>query len=124
MFYERTASAEILATVFAWLMDPMAAVRGIFVRNIAGEIVALAHFRPRVRSMSGGVVCYLDDLYVAPGDRGKGIADCLLQEMYAICLKSKWTRAHWLTASTNTTAQRVFERNQATRQMFILYEMK
>jgi GNAT superfamily N-acetyltransferase len=124
MFYESPALPEILATVFGWLIDPMNPFQGLFVKNSSRKIVALAHFRPRVRSMSGGDVCYLDDLFVAPGDRGKGIADFLLQEMYAACLNNKWPRAHWLTASTNTKAQRVYERNWATRQKFILYEMK
>jgi ribosomal protein S18 acetylase RimI-like enzyme len=124
IFYACPVTEEILATTFGWLMDASSAVRGLFVRNSSGRIVAFAHFRSRLRSMSGGQVCYLDDLFVDESCRRRGFAETLLLAMYNHCLKKSWPRAHWITASKNSSARRVYERCGASRQKYILYEIK
>ena len=123
-FYECEVNERKLATTFGWFMEPKNVVRGLFVKSGEGSIVALCHFRPRLRSMTGGPVGYLDDLFVEPSLRGKGLADVLLHQMFCYCRKQGWPRAHWITAASNEHGQRLYERCGAQRQKFILYEMQ
>jgi GNAT superfamily N-acetyltransferase len=46
-----------------------------------GEIVGIAHFHYQLSTWSDTLHCYLEDLYVTEGSRGKGVATILIAEV-------------------------------------------
>ena len=52
---------------------------------------------------------YLEDLFVRPGFRGKGIGTALLKELAALAVREGWTRFVWQVLDWNTPAIDFYE---------------
>jgi ribosomal protein S18 acetylase RimI-like enzyme len=55
-------------------------------------------------------VCYLEDLYVAPENRGRGIGEALIRDLVTMGKAKGWSRLYWHTRASNATARRVYDR--------------
>lgn len=64
--------------------------------------------------------CYLQDLFVAPGSRGKGIGRRLIEHVYELARGAGCSRVYWLTHATNTEAMLLYDR-MAEKSGFIQY---
>jgi ribosomal protein S18 acetylase RimI-like enzyme len=124
--YEVTMPAEKLDLVWSWLHDDAHQVHGIVVRpsRPAGydSPVGLAHYRPFPRPLHGSTGCYLDDLFVAPGARGTGAVDALLEELRARAALHGWDVVRWITRESNTRARSAYDR-LAQRTPLLTYDM-
>jgi GNAT superfamily N-acetyltransferase len=56
---------------------------------------------------------YLEDLFVPPVFRGKGIGTALLQHLAALAVKEGWTRFVWQVLDWNTPAIEFYEAHDA-----------
>jgi GNAT superfamily N-acetyltransferase len=65
----------------------------------------------------------MNDLYVAPEARGKGLAEALIRACVEECRKRGASRLTWQTAPDNERAQRVYERIGAKRSQWIDYAL-
>jgi GNAT superfamily N-acetyltransferase len=74
-----------------------------------GERAALALFFFNYSSWGSKTVLYLEDLYVGPDFRHRGIARALLSRLAEIALEKGCSRMQWLVHSANTTAIRFYE---------------
>ena len=52
---------------------------------------------------------YLEDLYVAPEARGRGLGRALIQDLIAIGRARGWQRLYWLTEIDNATARHLYD---------------
>jgi GNAT superfamily N-acetyltransferase len=64
--------------------------------------------------------CYLEDLYVAPPARGRGIGAALIAAVYREADVLGADRVYWLTHETNHAARALYDR-VAQRSGFIHY---
>jgi ribosomal protein S18 acetylase RimI-like enzyme len=55
-------------------------------------------------------VCYLEDLFVAPEHRGKGIGEALIRDLVSTAQAKGWSRLYWHTRASNETARSVYDR--------------
>ena len=78
----------------------------------------------RARRMFGGWGVYLDDLFVSPAARGKGIADALIEACADRCRERGMPVMQWLTAHDNHRAQAVYDRIGGTSEGFLEYELR
>lgn len=53
---------------------------------------------------------YLEDLYVAPTARGKGVGRALIEDLVSIGRNQGWHRLYWNTGRDNTAARRLYDR--------------
>jgi GNAT superfamily N-acetyltransferase len=56
---------------------------------------------------------YLEDLFVPPNFRGKGIGQALLQNLAALAIREGWTRFVWQVLDWNTPALEFYEAHGA-----------
>jgi GNAT superfamily N-acetyltransferase len=61
----------------------------------SGEPVGFAVWFPNFSTFSGRHGIYLEDLFVRPAFRGKGIGKALLADLARTCLKNGWSRLQW-----------------------------
>jgi ribosomal protein S18 acetylase RimI-like enzyme len=122
VFYETRFTDEILDGVWAWLLDPSHEVFAL-VADDAGELVGFAHIRRLSDTFTAGPAWFLDDLYVAPGRRGQGIARDLIERAARDGAAAGGGTFRWITAADNTTAQRLYDRI-ATRTSWVVYEQE
>src|SRR5690242_15086407 len=98
-----TVSAE----TWKRLLDPSSPVHG-FAARVDGQMVGLVHYI--LHPVTGHIqpVAYMQDLYVDPPFRRKGIARTLVTHLAALGKQKKWARLYWLAENSNGDAQALY----------------
>jgi GNAT superfamily N-acetyltransferase len=66
----------------------------------------------------------MNDLFVDPAMRGKGVGRALIEASAAIARKRGAHHLQWMTAPNNETAQRLYDTTSAKRSEWLEYELK
>ena len=123
-FYESNPPDEGLREMAAALIaDPSQGVL-LVARDGAGDAVGFAAMDWKWSSLKGARVGYLEDLFVTPSARGRGIADALIMECAKRCRDRGMPVMQWLTAPDNHRAQAVYDRVGGTSDAFLEYELE
>jgi GNAT superfamily N-acetyltransferase len=88
--------------------------------EIDGRLEGIAHYLFH-RSVWAESVCYLQDLFVEPGMRGRGAARALIEAVAADARERGAARYYWQTKESNATARALYDR-VARFNGFIRYE--
>jgi GNAT superfamily N-acetyltransferase len=123
VFYETTIGASVVSGVWRWLMDETHEVRALVAVADDGTLVGFANYRRYARSFTAADGWNLDDLYVSPAARGAGVATALIEAVADACGAAGGGTLRWITAASNETAQRVYDR-VAERTAWVTYERK
>ena len=67
-----------------------------------GEVAGFAVWFINFSTFSGRSGIYLEDLFVRPALRGKGIGKALLSHLARICVTQGWSRLQWSVLDWNT----------------------
>ena len=118
-FYEVSLPEAVTEATWLRLNDPAEPVWGALAFE-DGRAVGLVHWLAHRSTWSVGEVCYLNDLYVDPSQRGKGLGTTLIEHVYADAREKGFAKVYWLTHETNATAQRLYDAI-AERPGFIQY---
>ena len=54
-------------------------------------------------------ICYLEDLYVDPSARGRGVGRALIADLVDMARTQGWSRLYWHTRRGNEAARRVYD---------------
>ena len=77
--------------------------------EVDGEIVGLAHYLFRPSTWAVNDFCYLEDLFVDPSVRGKGVGRALIKALEEVATMAGAERLYWTTAPDNATARRLYD---------------
>ena len=121
-FYKVEMNKTILKTVWNWIHDKNHEVEGI-VYEINNKIVGLAHYRKMPRPLRGQEIGFLDDLFVDPDYRRKGIGEKFLNYLKELSKSRGWNLIRWLTHDDNIKAKSLYDR-VAEKTNWDLYELK
>ncbi|MEZ5756276.1 MAG: GNAT family N-acetyltransferase [Paracoccaceae bacterium] len=108
-FYEVVLAPEVTAATWARLMDPASPVKA----RLAFEGGRMAGFAIHLHHPSTWVIgddCYLEDLFLSPEARGKGLGRALIEDLMALARGKGWQRLYWHTDETNSVARRLYDR--------------
>lgn len=99
---------EVTRETWARLLNPIFPVHG-FAARINGKMAGLVHYI--LHPVTGHImpVCYMQDLYVAPEFRKRGIGHALVQYLAAIGKREEWARMYWLAEADNHAAQELYK---------------
>ena len=75
-----------------------------------GQIIGFAHYIFRPTTWDPNDFCYLEDLFVDPAVRGKGVGYTLIKELENIAVSKGSNRLYWTTAPDNSTARKLYDR--------------
>lgn len=81
----------------------------IFLAELAGEGVGFVQLYPGFSSLSLGPAWVLNDLYVAPVARRRGVARMLMEAARRHAVKSRAVRIELATAKTNRAARALYD---------------
>jgi len=84
-------------------------INGI-VAEVDGQVVGFAHYIFRPSTWDKNDFCYLEDLFVDPSMRTKGVGRALIKELEGIALARGAKRLYWTTAPDNETARRLYDK--------------
>jgi GNAT superfamily N-acetyltransferase len=122
-FYKVEHTAAKADTVWSWLMDTGHPVKGFLARDSAGVVVGFTHYRGYPRPIAGGDGCFLDDLFVTPQARGRGVAEKLIAAVVDEARRRGWPVVRWITAEDNASARALYDR-VAVKTHWVTYEIR
>jgi GNAT superfamily N-acetyltransferase len=122
-FYEASPSDQgLLEMARVLITDPDQG--HMFIAHQDGVPVGFATLGWKWSSLKGARIGYLEDIFVAPDARGRGIADALIEVCADRCRSRGMRAMEWLTAPDNRRAQAVYERTGAASEQMVEYDLK
>jgi len=121
-FYKTTVSPDAVSTIWSWINDESEHFWCAVARDDNGELIGFTQYQLMHRSLSGGRVCYLSDLYVNPTLRSNGVGRALIDYVIAQMKEQGINNVRWLTAEDNHTARKLYDSYQPPSG-FILYSV-
>jgi GNAT superfamily N-acetyltransferase len=106
-FYEASVPETVTARTWQRILDPASPIFGrlaIVEDAVVGFGVSLLH----EGTWTIATVCYLEDLFVAPTFRGRGIGRLLIQDLVDRAKSNGWSRLYWHTRADNP-ARRLYD---------------
>ncbi|AZC25180.1 MULTISPECIES: GNAT family N-acetyltransferase [Pseudomonas] len=108
-FYETELADAVTQSTWQRLLDTSEPTHAALAWD--GEhAVGLVHFIYHRSNWSIENACYLQDLLVAPQQRGTGVGRKLIEFVYTQAKQDGCAKVHWLTHETNATAIQLYER--------------
>lgn len=120
-FYDTVLPEGVYASTWSRLFDPAEPCWGALALQ-DGVPVGLVHWIYHRTNWSIADTCYLQDLFVASGGRGRGHGAALIEHVAQHAHARGAGRLYWLTHETNTAARALYDR-VATRSGFIQYRI-
>jgi GNAT superfamily N-acetyltransferase len=109
-FYETELSEEIHRTTFDRLTDASVTDYHGLIAVEDGIGAGLAHFIYHRHGWQIADACYLQDLFVAPQQRGSGVGRALMEAVYAVADADGKGSVCWLTQASNVQARALYDR--------------
>lgn len=107
-FYKVDLSPDITAHTWTRMMDPASPLKGrLAVEGDQPLGFALHHHHCSTWVM--GEDCYLEDLFVAPEARGKGVGRALIDDLRDLAKARGWHRLYWHTDEGNARARALYD---------------
>ena len=110
---------EVTATTWQRFFDPAEPVHGLVAEG-GGKLIGLAHYLFHRSTTRIEPTCYLQDLFTADTDRGRGVGRALIQAVYARAQAAGVRRVYWQTHATNSAGRLLYDK-VAQHLGFIVY---
>lgn len=107
-FYQASIPDEQFKLTWERLMDPEYNEHGIAVL-LNGKVEGITHYSFQNSTWASTNYCYLEDLFVNPVVRGKGLGRALIDAVLEVAKSAGSARLYWNTDRTNETARKLYD---------------
>jgi GNAT superfamily N-acetyltransferase len=121
-FYEHELDAEVTDATWRRLLTGERGLGALVAVDEAGQVVGIVHRVVHAGTWSTADRCYLEDLFVDPAVRGRGVGRALIEATAARARDEGCDELYWITGTDNATARRLYDR-VATLSDFVRYEV-
>jgi len=121
-FYQVPMDQDILDTVWSWIFDQDNAFYALVAKDDSGSYLGLMHYRAMPSPLRGKMVGFLDDLFIKPEYRGKGIVDALYEALNSCAADKGWPFIRWITAENNYRGRGVYDK-LSDKTQWVTYQM-
>jgi GNAT superfamily N-acetyltransferase len=122
-FYAVDLGEALTAYTWARILDPASPVHAIVASGPAGRVVGMANYIVHENTWQQTPVCYLEDLFVDPDARARGIGRAILDWLVSEARTRGWSRLYWMTKETNYRARGLYDQ-YAAHDEFVRYVVK
>ena len=120
-FYKTTVPDEVIEQTWQRLIAGQPDFHvGLVAVDAANTPVGIAHVLFHRSTWSPTHYCYLEDLFVAPEQRLKGVGRALIEATYREADARGCTRTYWATQEFNYRARALYDQ-VATKSVFVQY---
>lgn len=120
-FYNSELPRAVTDTTWSRFHDPSEPMQCLVAEDDHGSLLGFTNIVFHRGTWSIGDFCYLEDLFVAPTARNRGVARALIEAVYALADERGAERVYWLTHESNTTARKLYDK-LARNRGFIQYQ--
>jgi ribosomal protein S18 acetylase RimI-like enzyme len=121
-FYRYDLPADLTDLTWRRLLDPAHPFQGLAALD-SERIAGIVHFHVHASTWARVGYCYLEDLFVDPACRGKGLGRTLIEAVYRAADEQGIERVYWHTENTNERAQQLY-RQVAELTPFVQYRRR
>jgi ribosomal protein S18 acetylase RimI-like enzyme len=121
-FYKYDLPADLTDLTWRRLLDPAHPFQGLAALD-SERIAGIVHFHVHASTWARVGYCYLEDLFVDPACRGKGLGRTLIEAVYRAADEQGIERVYWHTENTNERAQQLY-RQVAELTPFVQYRRR
>lgn len=121
-FYEVSLSQQVEDYTWQRLMDPASPVQA-FVAEQDGAVIGICNYILHENTWELTPVCYLEDLFVRPETRAKGVGEAMIDWLVAQMKQHGWSRIYWNTKENNYRARGLYDK-YTPRDPFVRYVIK
>jgi GNAT superfamily N-acetyltransferase len=107
-FYKSTISTEQTQLTWKRLINNELKMFGFVAENEEG-VIGFTHCLFRPSTWTETDYCYLEDLFVDPMIRGKGVGRALIDKVVELAREKKSKRVYWTTQEFNKTARVLYD---------------
>ena len=107
-FYKSTISSEQTELTWKRLINNELKMFG-FVAESEEGVIGFTHCLFRPSTWTETDYCYLEDLFVDPNIRGKGVGRALMEKVVELAKEKKSKRVYWTTQEFNKTARVLYD---------------
>jgi GNAT superfamily N-acetyltransferase len=107
-FYKSTISPEQTELTWRRLINNELKMFG-FVAESEEGVIGFTHCLFRPSTWTETDYCYLEDLFVDPNIRGKGVGRALMNKVFELAKEKKSKRVYWTTQEFNQTARVLYD---------------
>ena len=107
-FYKSTISSEQTELTWKRLINNELKMFG-FVAESKEGVIGFTHCLFRPSTWTETDYCYLEDLFVDPNIRGKGIGRALMNKVFELAKEKNSKRVYWTTQEFNKTARVLYD---------------
>ena len=107
-FYKSTISSEQTELTWKRLINNELKMFG-FVAESEEGVIGFTHCLFRPSTWTETDYCYLEDLFVDPTIRGKGVGRALMEKVVELAKEKKSKRVYWTTQEFNKTARVLYD---------------
>jgi GNAT superfamily N-acetyltransferase len=122
-FYETEPNDDGLRHMFTTLINEPSQGT-VFIARDGGRAVGFASIDWKWSSLKAARIGFLEDLFVDPEVRGKGIADALIAACAERCRELGLPALQWETQPDNLRAQQVYNRTGAESELLLEYDLR
>ena len=108
-FYGTRLPEEVTNRTWKRILDPDAQVMCI-VAEVEGQVYGFANCVVHEATWETQAICYLEDLFVRPEARGRGLGAALIEWLRNAMRAEGWARLYWMTKADNVQARRLYDR--------------
>lgn len=99
-FYETVVPPEVTSRTWQRILDPGSSITSRIAEH-DGKVVGFTNHVVHEGTWVTGPICYLEDLFVDPTCRRKGIGRRLINDLVARGKERGWSRLYWVTRQNN-----------------------
>lgn len=110
VFYKENVPDDVIELTWQRVLGQEDNMLALIATDERGHVVGIANLVFHRSTWSPTWYCYLEDLFVAPDTRGKGIGRALIEATYAEADKRGASRTYWATQEKNATARALYDR--------------
>ena len=107
-FYGVTLGHGVTDRTWRRILDPDSAIMCI-VAEVDGDVYGFANCVVHENTWEAQPVCYLEDLFVLPSARSRGIGKALIEWLRNAMRAEGWARLYWVTREDNEPARKLYD---------------
>jgi GNAT superfamily N-acetyltransferase len=120
-FYKATVADDVIASTWQRILDRTPDFHvGLTAVDASDLPIGIAHILFHRSTWTTGHYCYLEDLFVEPGSRARGIGRALIEAVYREADARGCTRTYWMTQEFNYRARGLYDQ-MASKSPFVQY---
>lgn len=119
-FYEASVPEEVTQSTWDRLLEANSMIGRAAESD--GRVVGFSVSVLHESTWTSAPVCYLEDLFVDPDARGRGVGGALIEDLIGLGRERGWSRLYWHTRAGNSRARRLYD-NFTQMDGFVRYRL-